>query len=200
MNAAPVLRMEDLLGSLGREEDHKEREFDVERNPVVDEMCRSFEVVIENSHQGYFEVYSKCKRNVPATYAAKDVEQFSLAFAKYNNRTLYDLVGGLYLSALVNNCPDTKVTLITAHQELDFLGYQNNGHSIIIRGSAGKSLGSHMSKGKIIVQDTVGKETAWNLKGGVIRIHGELQGLDNYIAGGDIYHKGVQIIKDGKRV
>ena len=91
---------------------------------------------------------------------------------------------------------------------------------IHVKGDAGHSMGLHMYDGVILIDGNCSQGYIWfDLKGGTIRIKGnvcgdiglEMEGgtiyLDgNYesiskdIQGGDIYHKGKLIVKDGVKL
>ena len=56
-----------------------------------------------------------------------------------------------------------------------------------------------MKGGKIIVDGDV-NEVGWLMEKGEVHIGGNLESVDEKIIGGNIFHKGVQIVKNGKLV
>jgi len=194
--------MEDLLGGLGGEHEYTKRELDVETSPVVDEMCKGFEVVLHTPKMRDIKPYDLCEECVPAKYGARDVQQFSVLLANYQSAEHFTHQGGLYLSALINHCPDKEVTVITEHLEKDlrYLGCRNSGHSIRVCGSVGLYVGMDMSCGEITVEEDAGNYMGEMMSGGVIRVEGVSGTLSERIKQGSIYHKGVQIVRDGREI
>jgi len=202
MNSAPVLRMEDLLGSLGGEQEHKKRELEVARSPALVDMCKKFEALFPRQIAYATKLYEVSEDNLPAKYTAEDVKQFSIVLVMYQSVKDFSAFAGHYVSALVNHCPDKEVTLITKHlgTQVRSLGFKIMDHALVIHGSTGDFLGSTMSGGKIVVHGDAGKAVGADMRGGVIRIEGEYESLSGCIRGGSIYHQGIQIVKDGKKV
>jgi hypothetical protein len=80
------------------------------------------------------------------------------------------------------------------------IGYFMSGGEIILRGNSGNYLGGFMEKGTIISFGDSKKGVGLCMKGGKIYLEGEYKSITTMIQGGDIYHKGKLIIKDGKEV
>lgn len=215
-----ALGVEDLLGELGGESEQEKRDLDIERGPSVDEMIEGFEATFQAPWQDLKDadkLYVRCEEHIPTKYNARDVELFSLLISQYESRRNSDW-HGMYLSVLVNHCPDKEVTLITRLSEkaLWAVGYQNDGHTIMVQGNVGTALGSGMSDGKIVVQgdaenyvglDMSGGEIViegnakgnlgCKMSGGVIRVEGQYGDIASCIPCGNIYHKGIQIVREG---
>jgi hypothetical protein len=79
-------------------------------------------------------------------------------------------------------------------------GWSMKGGKIIIRGSSKNFLGFYMTRGEIIVNSNVEGFTAPCMNGGEIHLNGDYGTIPKDIKGGNIYHKGKLIIKDGKAV
>ena len=71
---------------------------------------------------------------------------------------------------------------------------------LVVCGDVGAWLGFQMSGGEILVRGHGGEQVGERMSGGVLRLGGDYKELSPFIRGGDIYHKGVQIVKDGTRV
>jgi hypothetical protein len=103
----------------------------------------------------------------------------------------------------------------------DNCGFFQRGGSIIVDGNAGSNAGGNMDKGRLIIngnaENTVGNwmsggtiilrgdagiELGRRISGGTIYVNGKIGSLsdDYYWSGGNIFHKGKQIVKDGKKV
>ena len=226
MILGPQMRMEDLLGELGGEQEEERQELDVERSPGLDAICKSFEALLGNPEHkvtlneinGSWEIEADF---LPTGYRAKDVEQFSLSLSNYQFRNDFHKYIGAYLSALANSCPDKEVVIHTSHlhdpinylgKELEkdrtliicgsaggFVGANLFGGKIIVKGDAGLSVGCYMSGGEIVVEGDVGELLGFEMFEGVMRIEGEYKSHGS-TQGGDIYHKGIQIVKGGEVV
>jgi len=237
------LKMEDLLGELGEEQDQQKRDIDTESDPILDALCTGFEKFKEKECDNYHEAFAACRKCVPKGYTAKDIHKFCLALPGDKQSDKFGESAGVYLSELINKCPEKEVTLITHHLggNLHGLGYRNKEHIIIVegdvgadlggnmsggqievKGSAGDTVGFDMSKGNIVVHGDVGRELGYYMSGGKILVHGDAaKGLGRYMdageihiqgrfrmthgcfneaRGGNIYRKGIQIVKDGERV
>ena len=100
----------------------------------------------------------------------------------------------------------------------DFTGDKMSGGDIIIQGNCGRAPGSEMNgglieiygdcgympgfkmkKGRIVIHGNSGFDPGILMQGGEIHIDGEYRSIRD-IYGGNIFHKGKQIIKDGKPV
>jgi len=71
---------------------------------------------------------------------------------------------------------------------------------ILIDGNAGESLGYRMDCGEITVLGDVEDKLGSQMRKGAIHVGGDYKSLATDIQGGDIYHKGNLIVKDGKKV
>ncbi|MBS3068557.1 hypothetical protein J4450_07665 [Candidatus Micrarchaeota archaeon] len=75
-----------------------------------------------------------------------------------------------------------------------------HGGRIVVNGNAGSELGVEMRGGEIIVKGDINEGFGYSMYGGTISIEGNYGSLPDHIEGGNIFHKGRQIVKDGKLV
>ena len=121
-------------------------------------------------------------------YSAKDVERFCFQMAELQDRQDFAWKAGLILSALMNNCQDTRFVIRTMHltSPINFLGFNNTneiivegsvgyavcwgmiGGSVCVEGSAGDSAGREMNGGRITVRGDIGKQCGVEMKNGSI--------------------------------
>jgi formylmethanofuran dehydrogenase subunit C len=80
------------------------------------------------------------------------------------------------------------------------IGYFMGGGEIVLRGDSGHYLGGFMENGMIISFGNTKKYVGLRMKGGTIHLNGDYKSISKQISGGNIYHKGTQIIKNGKAV
>ena len=152
-----------------------------------------------------------------SNYAAKDITTFSIAFAKFQNMVFFEDRAGPFISALIDNCADKEITIITEHlaQMLNYFGYYDIKH-VVIKGSIGESccpfnLGTVDIEGHVGHQCGLKNKATINIKGntgtifgygnkGKLNVGGRIGSLGGDIGTGDIYESGKQIVKDGERL
>ena len=108
------------------------------------------------------------------TYTAKDVERFSIALAEFQGEEDFREKAGYFLSALINNCPDSDFVIHTKHLEkkIEYLGLHNT-KNITIDGDAGNVLGREMIGGRITVKGSTRDWAGLFMKNGEIVIEGD---------------------------
>jgi hypothetical protein len=76
-------------------------------------------------------------------------------------------INGLFLSLLINNCPEKRVNLRLGEggAKIDYLGYRNQ-RELFIHGDAGDYLGQGMQTGKIKISGTV--KGLGRVRGGIV--------------------------------
>lgn len=147
-------------------------------------------------------------------YSARDVENFSIALAEFQDEEGFVDKSGYFLSALINNSSDSDFVVHTAHLQykVNFLGYENTknitiegdvgrflGNQIIsgnisINGNTGRWVGAEMRGGNIRVKGNTGLYPGCNMKGGEIHIEGTIKGfVPTHSKGGKIYEREVLI-------
>jgi hypothetical protein len=131
--------------------------------------------------------YSACLKAIKGLeYISKDVEKFSVACIQFQNEDLFWMNVGLFLSALINNCPDRDFVIQTRHlsTRINFLGYKNT-KNIIVEGDA-YSVGNAMEGGKITVKGSAGLFIGHQMKDGRITVEGNVASLGQGMTGGTI--------------
>jgi len=192
------------------EEEKEVRKLDIKEDEVLKQLkavWKKFEAPVTTLDQDH-ENAVKQLRGV--CYSAKDVENFSIALAEFQDERYFSYKAGVFLSALINNGKDSDYVIHTQHlKEVSELGYKNtkkivvNGHvcgpgpfmeggTIIVNGNAGPDVGAFMRGGTIIVNGNAGDKVGDGMLGGEIHIEGHYKKL-SYIYGGKIYHKGVLV-------
>jgi hypothetical protein len=143
-------------------------------------------------------------------YTEKDVEDFSIIVAEFQDDYLFSVKAGIFLSALINYGDGKDFVIQSRHLMAppDYLGYLlgheneknvivdgdiGNGvglgmicGSIIVKGNADSSVGMEMKSGSIIVSGDVGHLIGSSMKGGSIVVGGNAGGIGDRISGGDI--------------
>jgi hypothetical protein len=119
---------------------------------------------------------------------AKDIELFSVALARFQNETKFSERAGLYLSALMNNCPSDEFTIITRHLivGISYLGCLNT-KTITVEGNLADGAGWNMQGGSLVVNGDAAKFAGAWMSGGAISLNGNAEGdLGHSMRGGAI--------------
>ena len=74
------------------------------------------------------------------------------------------------------------------------------GGEFIINGNVGDFLGDDLRSGMIVVNGQAGDFIGSSRSGGEIHLNGDYESITRECDGGNIYHKGKMIIKNGKPV
>ena len=157
-------------------------------------------------------------RRIMISHNEENIKEFCKYLSSYSENPNFKKNTGLYLSYLVNGIIEEEKEITLYLKDLptiDCLGCglrrgiiridENAGNytgadmrgGLISVGNAGDGTGYHNYGGKIIVYGDAGRETG--LKNvGIIEVHGNIDSLSKNIKVGNIYHKGRQIVKDGK--
>ena len=166
----------------------------------------------------YAHFYDNCCREFRRYgYLQGFVPIFCRKLEKYQDAHNFSAKAGFVLNAMINNCFGNDITIVTSHLEkrLDYIGYQNNGKRIMVKGSLGASTAQEMKKGRIhvagnvglfaaelmgggelIVEQDTGRWTGMRMLGGTIRVNGKIgEGYGSDMEGGRIYHKGKLVKK-----
>ena len=171
------------------------------------------------------ELYNRALARIKGLdYSAKDVENFSIALAEFQDEKGFSDNAGVFLSALINNGRDTDYVIHTRHLSpgIQALGCENT-KNITVDGDVEARVGLHMKGGSITVNGTViwgvgyvmqggsitvnGDAGDWvgnSMEGGSITVNGDARyGVGNTMKGGEIhlegdYHDVSQTIKGGK--
>ncbi len=122
-------------------------------------------------------------------YSAKDVENFSIALAEFQDDKNFGQKAGFFLSVLINNCQDESYVIHTRHLhvEISYIGFQNT-KDITIDGGA-CWVGWRMQGGRIIVNGDVNHLVGHEMQDGEIHINGSCESISTKISGGRIYYR-----------
>jgi len=211
MTLTTRLHLADLFDGLHEEEKQDFREFEVKDNPTLDAMLKRFENFLselKNTRTGLTtrDHYKICLNHISPKNNPKEIQLFSIALQKYQNID-QDMMG-LYMSALMNTCPENVITIYA--DPLNQLGYQNNDKQIKVKSDVGELLGLQMQRGlihlygdsawglgqgmtggKIIVEGNAGQSAGMSMRGGEIYIKGDASDLPgDEMKGGKILIKG----------
>jgi formylmethanofuran dehydrogenase subunit C len=120
------------------------------------------------------------------------VEKISLALAEFQDEEDFESKAGLFLSALINNCPESEFVIHTRHLgvKIFYLGLYNT-KDITIKGDVGDYLAYSMSGGRITVEGNAGYGAGNTMENGEIIIDGNSDYfLGDRMKGGKITVKG----------
>ena len=118
--------------------------------------------------------YKACLKAIEGIqYTSKEVEKISIVLARFQDKSQFTWKAGLFLSALINNCPESDFLIHTQHMDerINGLGIYNT-KNIVIEGDAGDYLAEHMSNGTITVRGNAGSAAGAVMKSGEIIING----------------------------
>lgn len=178
--------MADLIDSLEKEEKRQKNNTLKVKSSVLEEMvlgCKKARSIAYDSN-GF-------KEFIPKSYTAKDIEDFSKLIVNENRHNQKWEVGD-YLSALINNCKENKITIYTPQDLLlSRIGSLNNGKEIIVYGNCGDYLGESMISGKITVYGNVSHNLGYGMCSGNIIVEGDVgSSVGNRMKGGSIIVSG----------
>jgi len=214
-NLEPKLCFGDLFGKLDPEkkvEIIKPKE--VKRNKTLDLIVRGYEKGLENYglydkakrkigiSEGEYFGYHIAKSSAPSKIPSDSITDFSLLLGEYENNEYFEwLFTGFYLSALINKSKEQDFKIITNHltKTISWIGYENV-KNIDVNGNVGYGVGWYMEEGKITVNGNAGNLVGNGMKGGEIHLNGDYESLSRNIFGGNIYHKGKLIVRNGRRL
>ena len=173
--------LEKYLKSIGRQEEVKEEEITVIRNPNLEKICRSYEKWLERDDQYWQGSYDHALKTFSRKkYTAKDIEEFSLELKKYEQRRYFEKTG-LFLSALINSSKDKEFTILTEHldKRINLIGYCNK-KIVNVKGNAGDIVG-WWNEGTISVEGNSGNSVGF-CNEGTISVKGD---AGDYVGSGN---------------
>src|SRR5208283_811678 len=184
MESLAAVRRNDVptsLSALGRfkgfkpESERKARTQKVETNPAIEQMKKDWRscVLVRDVYsfdEGYHHIF---EYTIKPRYCAKDIEDFSLALAEFQDEEYFWTKAGLFLAAYINKSDDAEFVIHTAHLAVPIraIGCMNE-KKITIQGDAGFSLGEDMRSGSIIVNGGALDNVGIEMGGGTIIING----------------------------
>jgi formylmethanofuran dehydrogenase subunit C len=191
----------------GTEPLHEARKQEVKSNPVVDEMKKAWtECGIFNFITGWQKCCGRIfKRLEGIDCSSKDIEDFCVVLAQFQDEKEFSIKAGLFLSALIKYSKNTEFVIHTAHLvvPINYIGYRNT-KDIVVVGNAGNTVGDEMRSGTITVKGNVRDYAGNEMKGGSIYVEGDVgERVGCLMDGGEIYIRGAYAsiavtIGDGK--
>jgi len=167
------------------------RQVDIKANPVIEQLTRAWKRGGISSDPMYYpnDYYNLADDLSRIGYSSKDVESFSLVLGDFTSRKDFPAYAGLFLCALINNCPDKKFIIHTTHLPvaIDMFAYRNT-KDITVDGSLGGNCGYMMEMGSLHVRGDVGYDIGSNMIGGSIVIEGNAGDGPGYQMRGGIHH------------
>jgi hypothetical protein len=201
MNAK--LRINDQFKHYKPEQEKRVRQIEIKKDTVLEKLVEAYKRYRNTKYKfGDVHEYRGALGIVRGLeYSAKDVTEFSIAMAAFQEEQNFTTRAGFFLSALINSSKEMEFIIITEHMGSipNLLGYRNT-RNITIRGDAGFETGALMWRGTLTIEGNADANIGDGLRGGTINIKGNHEGLGPTAFGGDIYCKGNLVVKDGKGV
>ena len=194
------------------EEERDVRKVTVERDAALEQLIAAWKKYDYVSTPYHVEAYlNALKRIKGLDYSSKDVENFCIALAGFQDEKSFSDKAGHFLSALINNGKDTEYVINTRHLtvEIHGLGHRNTksitvngnagaqvgaymeGGSITVNGNAGEYVGLDMKRGSITVNGNANQHVGYEMEGGCITVNGDADwGVGAYMGGGEIHIEG----------
>jgi len=214
---AAKLAVSGLFGKYKPEEEKQVRKVQVTEDKVLKQLKAAWKKIKVNITSAPEETYKNALKQIKRlVYSAKDVENFSIVIAEFQNEKYFREKAGLFLSALINNCKDSDYVVHTKQldREIDYLGHENTksitvggdvgdfigyemkGGSITVNGNAAGWVGALMGGGSITVNGDAGQSLGREMVGGSITVNGNAEpGVGDVMFGGEIHlngkHKGL---------
>jgi hypothetical protein len=186
----------DWFGRFKPEIEKETKRLNVKENNVLKQLGKVFDGYYLGTSNYDF---NRACENIPKLvrgirYTSQEINDFIIQHNKLNGCLdyVFETKLGLFLSALINNCDEKELVVITQH--LDFsiphLG-QKNRKNIIVKGDVGDFLGDRMKRGSIKVEGNADRCPGWFLEGGTIEIEGDAGNqIGSAMKGGRIIIKG----------
>jgi len=175
-----TLKTADLFDELQPEKEQDVKKSKVERNPRLEKIIEGFERFLKSipNDSDLPPAYSIAQQAIPKIYTSQDVAELSLQLLhgekniNYSSRRFFT---GIYLSALINHCPQKELVICTPYHDtfgLHHLGFKNKTKHVLVKGNGGYAIGTEMSGGKITVEGNVTQNAGLFMKNGTIHIKG----------------------------
>lgn len=185
------------FGRFGPEREQSIREADIHKNRMIARLKDIWRSVgdIDLGKRGFADYYERMVdllNSEDIRCSAKDVEQFSVAMAEFQEDHLFSHKAGFFISALINTGNDNDYTVQTKHLqgEITYLGYCNK-RNIVVHGNVEDYLGVKMNEGTIIINGNAGECVGNKMEHGLIVIKGDAgSDVGRWLAGGSIVVEG----------
>ena len=202
-----ILRAQDLFSSLRHEdEQNQDRKFVTSETSGLASLIKGFhELIISDitldklyTSEG---INKKIFDFVPKDYSNEDIQNLMEKLLNNGSENIFPDNIDSYIDCVFLNYSGKEIIIDPSRFKRDYnFGALNQGKIIIVNGDCGDHTGVLMDFGKIIVNGNAGMLVGNMMKGGEIYLNKDYIGISCHIRGGNIYHKGTQIIKDGKPV
>jgi len=179
------------------------KKFKVEENETLKQLKDAFrkfrfdEVPLSDIHSYIYKLTKSIH------YTANDITNLSITLSEFQNMKDFSKRAGFFLSVIINNHIDIDTNFIIVTNSfsypINFFGYRTT-KNITVQGDVGSYAGYLMKCGSITVKGNAGESVGGDMGGGAIFIEGDYESLgeEREIRGGNIFHKGKQIVKNGK--
>ena len=169
-----TLAASDVFGKYKRERKEAVRAVDVKESEAFKQILEVWKrFLFAGLHPNYDIAIDLAKG---LNYSAKDVENFSIALAEFQDEAYFDHRAGMFLSALINNGKDDSYTIRVSHisRKLIYLGYKNT-KNVQVYGDLNADVGYGMKSGLLVVHGEVRARVGKEMKGGKIIINGNME-------------------------
>ncbi len=187
------MNIENYLQDIEEQAVQEESKILVVENPVVEELCRTYELWNGSVQTGdsVYVMHSKSCVCIGANkFPSRDIKAFSLALKKYEEWFSF-YRAGVFLSALINTSEEKNFDLLFGLLEIipNWIGCFLDGKNVNINGKATQCLGYAMSSGKIEISGSAGYQIGAESTGGEIHVSGAI-GRIHPACKAKIYQKG----------
>jgi len=215
------LKAEDLFEGLGREEEQpNERRIEVVQSGELTSLIKLFEMYLPIA-KGYTGPgsYRKAGRIIDQSFSSRSITEFGIVLPKYCTEWALVNSSMLFVSVAMNRSNDLSYVLDfqSFPIPLDFVGYGlAEGKSLKVFGDCGICAGGRNQGDQVFngncgnwagdsnqgIQEFHGscRWRAGNYNKGTQRFNGEVGSFSRKLGKGNIYHKGRQIVKNGRKI
>jgi len=126
-------------------------------------------------------------------YSVKDLETFvNEKSSAFREKREFEEIFGFFTSALINHLAEPSEVELSPEHALDYVGYKNGmkaPHKIIVNGDLRYNTACQMSGGSLVLHGSA-KVVANELQGGEVEIHGNVKSLSEEMQGGNVVLRG----------
>ncbi|NYZ74268.1 hypothetical protein H0O00_03935 [Candidatus Micrarchaeota archaeon] len=169
---APALAMANRFSRYKPEEEKAVRKVEVVEDETLKKIKEAWKACNYDFDSAH--TYAKMLEAVKKLeYSAKDVENFSIALAEFQDEEMFPDKAGLFFTVLINYGKDSDYVIHTAHlaEPIDYLGYYNT-KNITVKGNTRYRVGYGMKGGTIAVEGNAGQFVGETMKCGIITVGG----------------------------
>ena len=201
MSLLARVQARDLFDELEREQEQPtDKIIEVRTGTILEKLVRQFEEYLAYGNmrkdlcEGLREI-GECEEGI----RARDIEKLSLFLNRYDRSEIFEVRAGDFLTCCFSDCKDYEINIYTT-------GWKNSPHHLSLQtdkrvtvyGNVGDCLGLCMTRGKITVNGNARGSVGSGMEGGTLSINGNFENLGlAYNCGGNISHRGRQIVRNG---